>query len=157
MNPGKKVCRRLVFVAWALFAASFVMPAYTEGQLFPPPPGADDSAASTEGDAQPGWNAFVMALVGTGGRIGMASALTNLLMLASLATLRTKWSMGRLVGGQWLPLVLGGAGLFNLVYWPMWVAEETVVASLLVGYWVWAASFLGVAVGLWMLAKERAM
>ena len=50
----------------------------------------------------------------------------------------------------------GAAGLLNLVYWPIWTATEGVVASLLVGYWMWAASFLGAALGLWMLAMERA-
>ena len=84
------------------------------------------------------------------------SALTNLLMLASLATLRTRWTSHWLVGGRWLPLVLGGAGILNLAYWPIWVADETMVAALLLaGYWVWAASFLGVALGLWMPARER--
>ena len=155
MSLGTKEWRRLVFVAWALFGVSFVMPAYAEGDLFPPPPGADDSAPVDAGDLQPGWDAFFNALV-FGDRTGKVSALTNLLMLFSLATLRSKWTRRRLVGGRWLPLVVGGAGILNLVYWPIWVAEERVVAQLLVGYWVWAASFLGVAMGLWMLARERA-
>ena len=147
--------RRLVFVAWALFAVSFILPAYTEGELFPPPPGADGSPPSTEGDARPGWDAFVMALLGGGGHTGRTSALTNLLMLFSLATLRAKWTRRRLVGGRWLPLVLGAAGALNLVYWPIWVAGENSVAGLLVGYWVWAVSFVVAAVGLWMLALGR--
>lgn len=155
MNPGKKEWRRLVFVAWALFGVSFVMPAYAEGDLFPPPPGADDPPPVAAGDRRPGWDAFISALF-LGDLTGRASALTNLLMLFSLATLRTKWTRRRLVGGRWLPLVVGGAGILNLVYWPMWVAGERAVAQLLVGYWVWAASFLGVALGLWMLARERA-
>ena len=170
MSPGKQDWRRLVYAAWALFAVSFILPAYTEGRLFPPPPpppGAEDAppAAETppatqaptaaETDAEPGWDAFVSALL-WGDMTGRVSALTNLLMLASLATLRAKWTRRRLVGGRWLPLAIGAAGLLNLVYWPIWTATESVVASLKVGYWVWAASFLGAALGLWVLARERA-
>lgn len=170
MTPGKQEWSRLVYAAWALFAVSFVMPAYTQGPVFPPPPlppGADGASPAAETppatqtspdaelDAEPGWDAFVSALI-WGDMTGKVSALTNLLMLASLATLRAKWTRRRLVGGRWLPLAIGAAGLLNLVYWPIWTATESVVAGLLVGYWVWAASFLGAALGLWMLAKERA-
>ena len=170
MSLGKQEWRRLVYVAWALFAVSFVMPAYTEGRLFPPPPPppeaedappaaetspATETLPATEMDAAPGWDAFVSALI-WGDMTGRASALTNLLMFASLATLRAKWTRRRLVGGRWLPLAIGAAGILNLVYWPIWTATESVIASLLVGYWVWAASFLGAALGLWMLARERA-
>ena len=161
MSPGKREWSRLVYAAWALFAVSFILPAYTEGRLAPPPPGVDGAPPATETspaaetDAEPGWDAFVSALI-WGDMTGRVSALTNLLMLASLATLRAKWTRRRLVGGRWLPLAIGAAGLLNLVYWPIWTATESVVASLLVGYWVWAASFLGAALGLWMLAKERA-
>lgn len=154
VSPGNKDWRRLVFVGWALFAVSFVLPAYSEGRLFPPPPGADDPPPVVETDPEPGWAAFLNALL-FGEPTGRASALTNLLVLASLATLRTKWTRRRLVGGRWLPLVLGAAGILNLVYWPIWVAGNDSVAQLLVGYWVWAVSFVGVAVGLWMLAREQ--
>ena len=142
----------MVFAAWAVFAVSFLLPAYTEGRLAPPSP--DDSADVVAGNAEPGWEAFMNALI-FGDRTGKVSALTNLLMLFSLATLRAKWTRRRLVGGRWLPLVLGAAGVLNLVYWPIWVADENSVAGLLVGYWVWAVSFVVAAVGLWMLALGR--
>ena len=153
MNPGKKEWRRLVFAAWTVFAVSFLLPAYIEGRLAPPSP--DDSARSVvAGDAELGWGAFLNALI-FGDRTGKVSALTNLLMLFSLATLRAKWTRRGLVGGRWLPLVLGAAGALNLLYWPIWVAGENAVAGLLVGYWVWAVSFVVTAVGLWMLASGR--
>ena len=168
MSPGQQQWRRLVYAAWALFALSFVMPAYyTQGPVLPPPPGADGASPAAETspatetppaskrNAEPGWDAFVSAVI-WGDMTGKASALTNLLMLASLATLRAKWTRRRLVGGRWLPLALGGAGLLNLVYWPIWTATGSSVAGLLVGYWVWAASFLGAGLGLWMQARERA-
>jgi hypothetical protein len=161
VSPGQQQWRRLVYTAWALFAVSFVMPAYTEGPVFPQPPAADGAPPATQtppdakADAEPGWDAFVSALI-WGNMTGKVSALTNLLMLASLATLRAKWTRRRLVGGRWLPLAIGAAGLLNLLYWPIWTATESMVAGLLAGYWVWAASFLGAGLGLWMQAKERA-
>ena len=142
----------MVFAAWAVFAVSFLLPAYTEGRLAPPSP--DDSADVVAANAEPGWEAFMNALI-FGDRTGKVSALTNLLMLFSLATLRAKWTRRRLVGGRWLPLVLGAAAVLNLVYWPIWVADENAVAGLLVGYWVWAVSFVIAAVGMWMLALGR--
>ena len=156
MNWTTTEWRRLVFASWALFALSFVLPAYTDrwppslGSLF----GGDEVPAAAQGDPESGWQAFAMALI-WGDRIGKASALTNLLMLASLATLRTRWTRRRLVGGRGPPLVLGGAGVLNLVYWPIWVAGDDRLVGLLVGYWLWAATFLGAALGLWMLARER--
>ena len=153
MNPDKKEWQRMVFAAWAVFAVSFLLPAYTEGPLAPASP--DDSADRLVAeDAKPGWEAFLNALF-FGDRTGKVSALTNLLMLFSLTTLRAKWTRRRFVGGRWLPLVLGAAGVLNLVYWPIWVAGENSVAGLLVGYWVWAVSFVVAAVGLWMLALGR--
>ncbi len=153
MKLGKTEWRRLMFGAWAVFAVSFFLPAYIEGR--PGPPSPDDSAVSVvAGDAEPGWEALLNALI-FGDRTGKVSALTNLLMLFSLATLRTRWTRRRLVGGRWLPLVVGAAGVLNLLYWPIWVADENAVAGLLVGYWVWAVSFVVTAVGLWMLALGR--
>jgi len=138
MSQGNRQWRRLVFAAWGVFAVSFVLPAYVQG------------------GSELGWEAFLNALF-FGDWTGKVSALTNLLMLASLATLRAKWTQRRLVGGRWLPLVVGGAGVLNLVYWPIWVADSNSVEGLLAGYWLWAASFLGVALGLWMLSSKRQM
>ena len=138
MSQEYRQWRRLVFAAWAVFAVSFVLPAYVQGS------------------SELGWEAFLNALF-FGDRTGKVSALTNLLMLASLATLRARWTQSRLVGGRWLPLVLGGAGVLNLVYWPIWVADSSSVTGLPAGYWLWAASFPGVALGLWMLSSRRQM
>ncbi|MXX55158.1 MAG: hypothetical protein F4106_00005 [Gemmatimonadetes bacterium] len=138
MSQENRPWRRLVFAAWAVFAVSFVLPAYVQGS------------------SELGWEAFLNALL-FGEMTGRVSAATNLLVLASLATLRAKWTQSRLVGGRWLPLVVGGAGVLNLVYWPIWVADSNSVEGLLAGYWLWAASFLGVALGLWMLSSKRQM
>ncbi len=147
-KAGKPTWWRLVYAGWALFAVSFVLPAYVEnGHLaatLPDP--SDTDALSTDIGAE----AFLNALV-LGDWLGKLSALTNLLMLASLLALRTSRSgQGRRL--RWL---VGGAGVLNLVYWPIWmVGEGDPVSYLLIGYWSWVASFFCVAVGLWMVVNS---
>ncbi|MCY3678977.1 MAG: hypothetical protein OXH66_15540 [Gemmatimonadetes bacterium] len=143
-KAGSPRWRRLVYAGWALFAVSFVLPAYVDGS--PPGPGGLFS-----GGTMAGWDAFFHAIF-WGDLVGKLSALTNLLMLGSLLILRTS----RRQRGRWLRWLVGGAGLLNLAYWPIWVVTEgDPVSDLLPGYWVWGASFLCVAAGIWMLVKER--
>lgn len=141
-RAGSPRWRRLIYAGWALFAVSFVLPAAGEG--------VSDGGFLSFGTI-PGWDAFVSALF-WGDNLGRFSALTNLLMLGSLLIFRTS----RRNRGRWLRWLVGGAGLLNLAYWPIWVvAEGGSVPDLLPGYWVWVASFLCVAAGIWMLVKER--
>ncbi|MCY3545266.1 MAG: hypothetical protein OXH49_00150 [Gemmatimonadetes bacterium] len=141
-KAGSPRWRRLIYAGWALFAVSFVLPAAGEG--------VSDRGFLSLGTI-PGWDAFVSALF-WGDLVGKFSALTNLLMLASLLILRTS----RRKRGRWLRWLVGGAGILNLAYWPIWVVSEGgTVPELLPGYWVWVASFLCVAAGIWMLVKER--
>lgn len=141
-RAGQPRWRKLVFGGWALFAVSFVLPAYTDhttGGLF------------TLG-TMPGWDAFLSALF-WGDRLGQLSAATNLLMLGSLLILRTS-RRGR---GRWLRWFVGGTSVLNLAYWPiLTLTAGDPVSRLLPGYWVWAASFLCVAAGLWLRNREWA-
>ncbi len=142
-RAGKPRWRKLVFAGWALFAVSFVLPAYTDyttgvglfklGTIY-------------------GWDAFWTALF-SDDRLGQLSAVTNLLVLVSLLVLRTS-SRGR---GRWLGWLLGGAGALNLVYWPIFlVTHGDPVSFLQPGYWAWVASFLCVAAGFWLRNREWA-
>lgn len=141
-RAGKPRWRWLVFAGWALFAVSFVLPAYTDhttGVLF-------------KVGTVSGWDAFWTVLF-SDDRLGQLSAVTNLLVLGSLLILRTSWR-GR---GRRLSWLLGGAGALNLVYWPIFlVTHGDPVSFLQPGYWVWAASFLCVAAGLWLRNREWA-
>ena len=138
-KAGSPRWRRLIYAGWILFAVSFVLPAYHEADGF-------------LGGTMSGWDAFGHALF-FGDLLGKLSAVTNLIMLGSLLILRTS-RRGR---GRRLRWLVGGAGVLNLAYWPIWlVSEGDPVSSLLPGYWVWAASFLCVAAGMWMLVKELA-
>jgi len=141
-KAGTPRWRRLIYAGWALFAVSFVLPAYSGG----PTDGGFFSFGVTSG-----WDAFQSALL-WGGNLGRFSAVTNLIMLGSLLILRTS----RRNRGRWLRWLVGGAGLLNLAYWPIWVVVDgDPLSDLLPGYWVWVASFLCVAAGIWMLVKER--
>ncbi|MCY3679456.1 MAG: hypothetical protein F4Z31_00035 [Gemmatimonadetes bacterium] len=147
-KTGKPSWWRLVYAGWALFAVSFLLPAYVEnGHLaatLPEP--RDTDALSTEIGA----GAFLNALL-YGDGIGQLSALTNLFMLASLLILPTS----RREHGRRLRWLVGGAGVLNLVYWPIWmVGEGDPVSYLLIGYWSWVASFFCVAAGLWMIVNS---
>lgn len=141
-RAGSPRWRRLIYAGWALFAVSFVLPAAGEG--------ASDGGFLSFG-TMAGWEAFVSAVV-WGDLLGKLSAATNLLMLGSLLILRTS----RRERGRWLRWLVGGAGILNLVYWPIRLVTDGATASdLLPGYWVWVASFLCVAAGIWMSVRER--
>lgn len=140
-RAGSPRWRRLIYAGWALFAVSFVLPVLGEG---PGGSGLFDFGTIF------GWEALVYALRGT--LLEQLSAATNLLMLGSLLVLRT----ARRGPGRWLRWLMGGAGVLNILYWPIWaVAEGGPVSDLRSGYWIWAASFLCVAAGIWMTVKER--
>jgi len=151
---GKPRWWRLVYAGWALFAVSFLLPAYVGGRMPPPPP---VSTEHVDGRPSPpaipteiGADAFLNALI-WGDWLGKLSALTNFLMLASLLALRTS----RPGHGRRLRWLVGGAGVLNLVYWPIWmVGEGDPVSYLLIGYWSWVASFFCVAAGLWMVVNS---
>ncbi len=141
-KPGRPKWRRLAYAGWAVFAVSFLLPAYVEyGPL------AMNLEEPSDPDTIPteiGADAFLNALF-WGDRVGKLSALTNVLMLASLLALRTS----RPAYGRWLRWPVGAAGVLNLVYWPIWmVGEGDPISYLLVGYWSWVASFFCVAGGL---------
>ena len=73
------------------------------------------------------------------------SAVSNFLVLATCLKLRGK----RPSRSIWLRWGLTGAALLNL-YW------VTADVGLMVGYWVWVASFACVAAALWMRAAAWA-
>lgn len=98
-------------------------------------------------DLTPGWEAFLFALLGWGGILGIASALTNLLMPAS--AFHRKWS----ARARWPVVALAAAALFNLGYWLWWVADDG-ASALEIGYYAWVASFALVAIAFRLRAQE---
>lgn len=142
-RAGSPRWRRLIYAGWALFAVSFVLPVIGEG-----PRGGGFLDFGTVY----GWEALVCALWDDN-LLGTLSAATNLLMLGSLLTLRTaRRGLSRLL--RWL---LCGAGVLNLLYWPnSAMTDGAAVTDFRPGYWIWTASFLCVAAGLWLRNREWA-
>lgn len=153
--------RRMLVAGWVLFAVSFLLPALSgipdrHRMPVPPPPppppaasimpqagavpGSGSSLMAQRTDlVTPGWEAFLYALFGWGGILGIASALTNLLMVAT--AFHGKWS----ARARWPVIALAAAAVFNLGYWLWWVADDG-ASALEIGYYVWVASFACAAV-----------
>ncbi|MDE0073234.1 MAG: hypothetical protein OXR82_00470 [Gammaproteobacteria bacterium] len=162
--------RRVLVAGWLLFAVSFLLPALSgipdrHRITVPPPPPPLPSAASSimpeagavSGSAgslmaqrtnlTPGWEAFLYALFGWGGILGITSALTNLLMVAT--AFHGKWSARE----RWPVIVLAAAAVFNLGYWLWWVADDG-GSTLEIGYYVWVASFACATVAFRLRAQK---
>lgn len=95
-----------------------------------------------------GWQAFWSALIGWGGPIGIVSALTNLLMVAT--GFHGRWSPR----ARWPAIALAAAGALNLGYW-LWLVAGDGGFSLKIGYYVWVASFLCSAVGFRLRGRRQ--
>jgi len=93
----------------------------------------------------PGIQAFLVALRGSDDVVGIASALTNLVMIL---TFRRISDAGRHLVGLLAALVLA-AMVLNL--W--WLVAMDQVSDLYAGYWAWIASFELVGTGLLLRAR----
>lgn len=100
------------------------------------------------GDLMAGWQAFWSALIGWGGPVGIISALTNLLMVAT--GFHHRWSPL----ARWPASALAASAALNLGYWMWWVADQG-ESGLEIGYYVWVASFAFAAVAFWLRCRER--
>ena len=160
--------RRVLVAGWVLFAVSFLLPALSgipdrhRMDLRPPPPppaassimpeadgvpGPASSVMAQGSDLTPGWEAFLFALFGWGGIPGIASALTNLLMVVT--AFHPKWS----ARARWPMVALSASAVFNLGYWLWWIADDG-GAALEIGYYVWVASFVCAAVAFRLRVQE---
>ena len=97
-------------------------------------------------DLVTGYEAFLWALGGAAGPLGVISALTTLLILGS--ALQGKWSSE----ARWPVLVLAAATVLNSWFWPYWVASEG-DKTLQLGYFAWVASFACASVAFWMRVR----
>lgn len=138
-KSGNPRWRKLLLAGWAVYAASFLLPV-SMGQV--------NTALGPEVATLWGWQAFLGALLLVGADpewLMKASAISNLLVLATLLKLRGK----RPPASIWLAGGLTAAALLNLY----WGATEFDVR---VGYWAWVASFACIAAALWMRAATWA-
>lgn len=141
MKVESSVWRRLMVVGWALFAVAFFMPVESyDLALF---------NLRWGGGAVLGYDAFVLALRGEAGTVGVLSALTNFLVLASVWWWPT--SRRRLVLAS--SVMIFGAAVLNA--W--WLISVEAIRDLHVGYYMWLSSFVIVGGGLAMRARQVAL
>jgi hypothetical protein len=132
-----KAWRRLVRTGWLVFGAAFLLPVARYGITL--------GQADLHDGLLPGVEAFLLAIKGWGGVVGILSALTNFVMIA---TVRRISDAGR--GRVWLlALLMITAMLLNLC----WFFEIDSVSDLLPGYYAWLASFGLVGSGLLLRAR----
>ncbi len=126
---------RLLVAGWSAFLVSFFLPVHEYSiSLF--------NADVFSGEL-PGFEAFVFALT-DGGVVGVLSALTNLVMIA------TMWRIADRGRDRILALfgLVAAATLLNL--W--WMTDGA--SALRMGYYLWVASFGSVAGGLALRARD---
>ena len=137
--------RRVMKLGWALFAVSFFLPVHRFGLPFS---GLEWSTLAFDlpRGALPGIEAFLVAITGEGGAVGVASALTNALMLATL------WRIGERGRTTIIALaIMMSLSVFLNVWW-MQVVDA--ISDLRVGYYAWLGSFGLVSAGLLMRARS---
>ena len=130
---------RILVFGWAMFALSFLLPTLR----------FEFSYESVQVWSLTGYEAFWAAVTEGGFR----HALCNVAMLLTLPAL---WH-GRVRGGRWLAGGIGLMGLYILeTGFSLPRGSGSFSASLQLGYFVWATSFVCAAVGLWLRARDWA-
>ncbi|MCG8606568.1 hypothetical protein MJD09_16495 [bacterium] len=114
-------------IGWGIFAISFLLPVYRDG-------------ATLADGVLPGWEVLSATINGGTGTFGVVSALTNILMLSTLALLKTQSRNGVLT----LFVAVSAATLLN----GWWFVAAEPRSALMIGYYLWWASFGVVATGL---------
>lgn len=129
--------RRFLVAGWAMFAVSFFLPVHDFGlELF--------NFEIADG-VLPGFQAFLLALKGEAGVVGIVSALTNAVMLI------TMWRIAN--RGRNAIVVLAGLAATAALTNAWWLTSVDVLADLRVGYYVWWASFGFASAGLMLRAR----
>ena len=134
-----KAWRRLLTAGWVMFAVSWFLPVHHYGITL--------GQTDVHEGILPGFQAFLLALQGAGGPVGVLSALTNLAMAATFWRIR---DAGRSRVAVLAALLLTSVAL-NL-FWLFWADQPS---DLLAGYYAWTGSF-GI-VGSGLLLRARAL
>ena len=133
-KAGRPRGRRLLLAGWALYAASFLLPAlsnpHTDATIY-------------------GYGVFVDMIRLTQGPSGAPALLMWLPNLIMLTTLPTFWRRRR-ARRAWTAWIVAATGALPLGLGLLRVANGGMGWNLGVGYWLWAASFAVVAFALWL-------
>lgn len=150
-KAGQPRWRRVLWAAWALYAASFLLPTLVISGVVSPSGGVVDFIAY-------GYEFFVRVF--REGELGppLVVLLLNLPMLMTLPTLRRsrRWKVPWLLLGS-VGVGALGFGLLSLGWPPTIMADGAGGPGYLgPGYWAWSASFVCSAAALWLRKRNRA-
>ncbi len=132
--------RRLFLTGWALYAASFLLPAWGVPGGIPSRPDADPTIYGYE----------LLMQLPAGGHVMFW--LTNLIMLLTLPALWRPRPLRKL----WLAWLVGATGAWPLGIGLLRVADGGMGLYPDVGFWLWSTSFVVVAAALWRRKRDWA-
>ena len=119
-------------IGWLTFLVSWFLPVHVLGPTL-----ADG--------VLPGWQVARDTLSGEGGIHGIASAITNIVMLATVPV--------ALFGSRKLVAWLTGLSIVGALVNGVWAIRVLPDGGLLIGYYLWFISFAIVAFGMWRLGR----
>lgn len=140
-KAGQPRWRRLLLTGWALYAASFLLPAFGL-PVIPSRPDADLTVY--------GYDVFRVFTQPPSGGLAALLIIPNLIMLLTLPALRRLRPWRR----PWAAWIVGATGALPLGLGVLRLANGGLGYFLGVGYWVWTASFLVVATALWLRTRQ---
>jgi len=140
-RAGRPRWRRLFLTGWALYAASFLLPAWGIPGGIPSGPDADSTIYAYE----------MLTQLPVGGQ-GMFW-LTNLIMLLTLRAPRRPRPLRKL----WWAWLVGATGALPFGIGVLRVVDGGMGLYPDVGFWLWSASFVVVAAALWLRDRNRAV
>ena len=141
-RAGRPRWRRLLLAGWALYTAAFLLPAYGYSSR-------QDVDLTTYGyDIFP--DLIQLTTGGTAWAVGVLW-LPNLIMLMTLPTFRRLRRSRR----GWTAWIIGATGALPLGLGLLRLGDPGPF-HLEVGFWVWSASFVLVALALWLRSREWA-
>ncbi|MCZ0936356.1 MAG: hypothetical protein OXJ54_14335 [Gemmatimonadetes bacterium] len=139
-KAGRPRWRRLFLTGWALYVASFFLPAWGIPGGIPSRPDADSTTYAYE----------MLTQLPAGGQVMFL--LSNLIMLLTLPALRRPRPSRKL----WWAWLVGATGAFPFGVGVLRVVDGGMGLYPDVGFWLWSASFLVVATALWRRKRDWA-
>lgn len=139
-KAGRPRWRRLLLAGWALYAASFLLPAWGIPGGIPSRPDVNATTYAYE----------MLTQLPAGGQVMFL--LTNLIMLLTLPALRRPRPSRNL----WWAWLVGATGAFPFGVGVLRVVDGGMGLYPYVGFWLWSASFLVVATALWRRKRDWA-